>query len=298
MMRSHRGNDGGVFHLSHSLMFAGAFFFFSPSALFVWGRRCFYDVTSLHPTLRCFATLFPPSKWDASVHAFLTRAEGSAGTAVYTCAACSRDEKGQRAVSTQPNELFWTNSRSSFVGLLPCSSRHEWMCVWVLNRLQMTLAHRSFLYVRSSWSHNREYTHFHKLIPHYVLSSLNCYGGNLRSTRRAFSEQNLSYLTDPKMSQKSRKCCLFCFECHLHLQKLVGDELHLGNSSLWKTCRTGVDVLTAERQKLKSLDNADLYGSNMTEHGAASTVFTFQTDHFPWCVHASQHARYKVKSVN
>lgn len=59
---------------------------------------------------------------------------------------------------------------------------------------------------------------------------------------------------------------LFCFECHLHLQKLVGDELHL-------LCRTGGDILTAERHELKRLDNTDLYGSNASQHGAASAVF-------------------------
>ncbi len=101
--------DDSVPHLLHSSMIIASLFFFlpllnkpprlffhhdpnfisSPSERFKKTFESdiffFYRVTLPHPTLHCLATLFALSKWDASTHAFLTRAEGYACWKFYFC---------------------------------------------------------------------------------------------------------------------------------------------------------------------------------------------------------------------
>lgn len=107
-------------------------FFSSPSELFIREWHFCYDVTSLHPT-RChrFATLSPLSKWDASIHAFLTRADGCACASVCTWATlvCKGETLTRRA-----KEL----------------SRRSWMCyfghtqgpLWTIGNITLQLAIR------------------------------------------------------------------------------------------------------------------------------------------------------------
>lgn len=142
--------DGGVLHLSHSLMIIGSLFVFSPhdpnffsspSELFIWEWHFCYDVTSLHPTRHCFATLSPLSKWDASIHAFLTRAEGCARTSVCMCTAysCACEQclfvkeknwwEGPKSCLDSAECAILDTLKVLFGWFLPCSSPCECECV-------------------------------------------------------------------------------------------------------------------------------------------------------------------------
>lgn len=172
--------DGGALHLSHSLMIIDHHLFVSfllmilisfhpPQSYSIYLGvkfllRCRF--TPSHPPLLCHS-LSLLSKWDASIHAFLTRAEGCACTSacMWATLVCKGEKLMRRA--KELSRLSWMCYSGHTQGplwtvILPCSSLNVNVnvCVWPQNRSRMTFAHRSLLYVRPSWPHHHEYARF------------------------------------------------------------------------------------------------------------------------------------------
>lgn len=132
--------------------------------------------------------------------------------------------------------------------------------------------------------------------------------------RWAFSEENLFRHTENTPADVLKNWCLplFCLQCHLHPQKLAGDELRLGNSNpqwFWEISGWQLRFLKLNEGNFKSdvskvwtlttLNTTDLFRLNVKGKNTAIGLLLSKQTTLPviytYCYKAPQGHEVKIK---